>query len=179
MSLAILISLNAVVRALFHHCFDWLHIQWVGTAFSAAHSMQVLMNLTVASSSSGVAQVHCLFSICWIEVSYRTASAWSSWLRALVKSSSMASFQLYLALAMFTTDSLGSPSVNVRALWSERRVRSGFTEWLWTTPCPISGSFANVRSIIELHWVPAPLLVCTSLSLQRLKPWPSSQSTTS
>src|SRR6266481_9692073 len=126
MSLAVLISLNAVMRELFHHGFDWLHIWQVGTAFSAAHSMQLLMNLTAASSSSGVAQVHCLFSTCWIEVSYRSASAWSSWLRALVKSSSMASFQLYLALAMLSTVSLRSPSVNVRALWSESSVRSGF-----------------------------------------------------
>src|SRR6266436_5159595 len=179
MTLAILISLNTVVRALFHHGFNWLHIWQVGTAFSTACSMQALMNLTAASSSSGVAWVHCLFSTCWIEVSYRLASTWSPWLRALVKSSSMASFQLYLASAMLSTVSLGSPSVNVRALWSESSVRSGFTEWSQTTPCPIASSFANVRSIIVSCWVPAPLLVYTSLSLQRLKPWPSSQFTTS
>src|SRR5258708_3048937 len=37
----------------------------------------------------------------------------------------------------------------------------------------------NVRSITESCWDPVPLLVCTSLSLHRLKPCPFSQSTTS
>ncbi len=43
MSLAVLISLNAVMREVFHHGFDQLHIWQVGTAFSAACSMHSLM----------------------------------------------------------------------------------------------------------------------------------------
>src|SRR5258708_20811416 len=115
MSLAVLISLNAVVREVFHHGFDRLHIWQVGTAFSAACSMHSLMNLTAPLSSSGVACLHCEFSTFWMEELNLVASAWSSCLRASMKSSSMASFQLYLALAILSTASLGSLSVNVRA----------------------------------------------------------------
>ena len=61
-------------------------------------------------------------------------SSCNSCVRASMKSSSFASFQLYLALVILLIVSLGSPSVNVRAWWSDNRARSGFTLWFWVHP---------------------------------------------
>src|SRR5260370_34187966 len=115
MSLAALMSLNAMVRSLFHHGLDLLHIWCVGTVFAAACSMQELRNLTTLSSSSGEACVWLELSTCWINMSNSSSSRCSSCFKASTNFSSLASFQLYLASVMLSTDSLGSPSMYMRA----------------------------------------------------------------
>ena len=67
MSLDVLISLKAMDKSTFHHGLDRLHIQCVGTDFSAVHSMHLLMNLTAMLSSSWVAWVQSLLSTSWID----------------------------------------------------------------------------------------------------------------
>ena len=137
------------------------------------------MNLMALLSLSWVAWVWSLFRTNWIVVSRSLGSVWSSCSRASTKSSSLVAFQLYLALVRLSTDSLGFPSVNMSAWWSESTARSGFTVWFWTIHCPCAVSFANVRLITMSCWVLDPDLVWMSLSLHRLNPWPSSQFITS